>query len=71
MKGLDLALAFVGGAVAGAAAALLLAPEKGSETRKAIKDFIKEHCPAVKRNALEEIADEIADQIEDERKKRL
>jgi len=34
--------AFLGGAVAGAAIALLYAPDKGSETRKKISDKVKE-----------------------------
>lgn len=66
MKGVHVALAILGGAVAGATAALLLAPDKGSETRKAIKDFVKSHCPGCKDGAsLEEIADQIAAKLED------
>lgn len=64
MKGVHVALAILGGAVAGATAALLLAPDKGSETRKAIKDFVKSHCPSCKDASLEEIADQIAAKIE-------
>lgn len=39
MKGETL-LAFIGGAIVGAAAAILFAPDSGSETRKKIKETI-------------------------------
>lgn len=43
MKG-DTLLAFIGGAIVGAAAAILFAPDSGSETRKKIKEtFDKEY----------------------------
>ncbi len=42
MKAASCLLAFLGGAVAGAAIALLYAPDKGSETRKLIVDKAKE-----------------------------
>ena len=44
MKALGYFAAIVGGAVAGATAALLLAPEKGEETRAKIKDEVKDFC---------------------------
>ncbi len=63
MKNLDIFLAAVGGAVAGAAIGLLFAPSRGSDTRDEIKKFIKKRCPFVKSNKLEELADRIADEI--------
>ena len=65
MKALPLVAAALGGALVGAAAALLLAPQKGSETREAIKDFILSHVPGIKASELEGLADQIADEIKD------
>ena len=65
MKALPLVAAALGGALVGAAAALLLAPQKGSETREAIKDFILSHVPGIKASELESLADQMADEIKD------
>ena len=65
MKALPLVAAALGGALVGAAAALLLAPQKGSETREAIKDFILSHMPGIKASELESLADQIAEEIKE------
>lgn len=41
-------LAFIGGAVAGAAVALLLAPKSGEQTRKMIKEFVDQEINRAK-----------------------
>ena len=64
MKALHVISAVVGGAVAGAAIGLLLAPEKGEKTRKKIVEILKENGINLKKSQLEEIAEEIEDQIE-------
>ena len=65
MKALHVALAAFGGAVVGAATALLLAPEKGTDTRRHIREFIKEKCPFVHENEVDRIADKIEDALEE------
>ena len=65
MKAFPLIAAALGGALVGAAAALLLAPQSGSETRDAIRDFIKSHVPNIKERDLNELADLSAEEIKD------
>jgi len=69
MKGINLVLAAAGGAVVGAAIALLYAPEKGEKTRRHVVDFVKSHCPYVKAGDVEKIADQIEATIESTIKK--
>ncbi|MEZ3589551.1 MAG: YtxH domain-containing protein [Muribaculaceae bacterium] len=65
MKALNVILAVLGGAAAGAAIGLLLAPEKGEDTRKIIADFLKEKGIRLKKNKFEALVDEIAEEIAD------
>lgn len=67
MKGLSIAVAALGGALVGAAAALLMAPQKGVDTRKYIKDFVRSHVPGIKDRELENLADQIAQEIREVR----
>ncbi|TGX86678.1 YtxH domain-containing protein [Muribaculum intestinale] len=64
MKPLHIILSVIGGAVAGVAVGLLLAPEKGETTRDNIRHFLKEKGINLRKDKLEELVDEIADEIE-------
>lgn len=70
MKALGYLGAFLGGAVAGAALGLLLAPEKGEETRTkitdAVDDFCKKHNLNLSRKEVDDLVDDIKDAATEE-----
>lgn len=65
MKALNVILAAAGGVAVGAALGVLFAPRAGSETRDAVKDFIKAKCPALKNKQLNALAEKISKEIEE------
>lgn len=63
MKCLGIALAAVGGAVVGAAAAMLLAPQSGARTRAQIRRFIREKFPNACDCHVEAMVEDIENRI--------
>lgn len=57
---------FIGGAVAGAVAALLLAPASGKETRAKIAELVTEKFPELTKNEVEKFVDQIMNRVGDE-----
>ena len=70
MKSLGYLSAFLGGALAGADLGILVAPEKGQDTRvkitDAVEDFLKKHNIKLSRKEVVDLVDDIQDVTEDE-----
>jgi gas vesicle protein len=68
MKTLGYIGAFLGGAIAGAALGILMAPEKGEDTRSkiadAVDDFCKKHDIKLNRKDAEDLVDDIKDAVD-------
>lgn len=65
MKAGSLLYAFLGGAAVGCIAAILFAPEKGSDLRSRIKRMLKEKGIDFSDDDVSELVDQITAEIED------
>ena len=70
MKSLGYLSAFLGGAIAGVALGILMAPEKGQDTRikitVAVESFLKKHNIKLSRKEVVDLVDDIQDVTEEE-----
>ncbi len=63
MKAINYLLAFIGGAAVGAAAGILFAPEKGSDTRAMIVENLKKRGIKLSKKEMEDLASDIAEDL--------
>ena len=64
-KGLILLAAFIGGAIAGAGAALLFAPENGEELRNQIKHILRRRGILCNDSEIDELVEQLTSDVKD------
>lgn len=65
MSNLSLLYAFIGGAIVGAGAALLFAPEKGEDVRAHIADLLRKKGIICSENEIDALVEQLTTEIDD------
>ena len=65
MKNLGLLYAFLGGAIVGAGAAVLFAPEKGEDLRRRIKDVLRKKGILCTENEIDALVEQLTTENDD------
>lgn len=65
MGNLGLLYAFLGGAIVGAGAAVLYAPEKGEETRRRIKELLRKRGILCSENEIDALVEQLTTEVDD------
>lgn len=64
MKSTNYLAAFIGGAILGAAAGLLFAPQKGSDLRAKIMEALRKRGIRLNNKEMDTLVDEIAEELQ-------
>lgn len=65
MSNLSLLYAFIGGAIVGAGAAILFAPEKGEDIRERIAELLRKKGILCSDNEIDALVEKLTTQIDD------